>query len=549
MPCAPPCLFTYPKTWGGRGRPSPIHVLLESIWAHLHRCCAYDDGTYALARLEYEEALSHYSCNNLTELQAELEAEEHTWNTTTFNTFAHACYMAVRSKVTVTWDPFGADLIRSTPATVLAEALSRHTGAIQLPGHGSREPFSCEHLDEASGILTYRSAGCSLLVHPSSAALEPGRLTVHEIISLNFPAARTLNELKNVLAEPSADPQVPDAGTSIPTRETSPERPLTPQSGLQIDGQWDSDVELALGEPALTEDLELDVGALYAEMDTEGQEWPCREAHGTIGNGLQGVTEIRPPPSTHCEGYDEDLPLEDWDRAELSAQTQMDSANDFDSIVAHAPLHASPLSPPDKSHSMNLSAGKSARGGPRARPIPAVSIPRTAISWSRATLDLRKERLKLAKQALQGTGPPLSTRDRDRLDFLTKAEKAFNTILPKLKLASFTSFDRLPRRRLGPWCNVNAWSHHVPVLQAVSAETRTLVSDWLNSRPHSEKMAAAAAPAPTLRTIDSSLSKRAPPPKADAGTDLQMVVHKISRLHSLADAKRHWLPAHACRCR
>ena len=28
----------------------------QGIWSHLHGCCAYDDGTYALARREYEEA-------------------------------------------------------------------------------------------------------------------------------------------------------------------------------------------------------------------------------------------------------------------------------------------------------------------------------------------------------------------------------------------------------------------------------------------------------------------------------------------------------------
>jgi len=182
-------------SWKGLSDPRPPSRCLGTPT----RCCAYDDGTYTLVRREYAEALNEYSCFNLTELQTEMSLGEYKWENTLHNTFTYARYLAVRSQVTIEWDPFNADLVRNTPASTLAHILSQHRTPMRAPGCRAQTLMRFQSLDRSTSILTYQNDEELQLIHPERAANHPERYTTHEIVALNFPGCRTTAELVTAL--------------------------------------------------------------------------------------------------------------------------------------------------------------------------------------------------------------------------------------------------------------------------------------------------------------------------------------------------------------
>ena len=166
----------------------------------------------------------------------------------------------------------------------------------------------------------------------------------------------------------------------------------------------------------------------------------------------------------------------------------------------------------------------------------AIKHPHTApLSWSKATLGLRQERIKLENRARSDTDAELNASELERLTFLHAAEKVYRRLLPKLTAASFDSFDRIPRRKAG-----SNWTHYLPSIAGASTNDLTLVSQWLQSRSFREKATSNSAQAPTIQTIDASLSSQARSPTADDITDLQMATQKISRLSSISTVRSLW---------
>ena len=533
--CSPSCLFTWPKSLGCRGKESPIHVLLQGIWAHLHRCCAYDDGTYTLARREYAEAVNEYSCFNLMELQTEMSLGECKWENTLHNTFTHACYLAVRSQVKIEWDPFNADLVRNTPASALARILSQHRTPMRIPGCRAQNPMRFQSLDRSTSILTYQNDEDLQQIHPERTANHPEQYTTHEIVALNFPGCRTTAELATTLqgllegvhGTDSAQPPNLDTDTPL-TREnhdiTASEGAskgqdkfdtTDPDSGGHSYGGMDDEADPDVfhtdtgmygddrpASPRGTQDRSTspeemvdaeDPGALYADTDIHGYDKP---------------TSLWETNDKNTDMDDTEIPTEEWDLLETQALADAEHSS---TTPAYAPGGS-----PNGLHTIQL---------PRSTPL----------SWSKATLGLRQERIELENRARSDTEAELNASERQRLTFLSTAEKVYSRLLPKLKAASFDSFDRIPRRRAG-----SNWVHYLPSIAGVSTSDLTLVSHWLQSRSFREKVVSNKAQAPTIQTIDASLSSQARPPTADDITDLQMATQKMSRLGSISTVRSFW---------
>ena len=59
----------------------------------------FENGTKALAKLEYKEALKTFHCADLLELQEELSLRR--WRETMDNSFARACFLAAELKISI----------------------------------------------------------------------------------------------------------------------------------------------------------------------------------------------------------------------------------------------------------------------------------------------------------------------------------------------------------------------------------------------------------------------------------------------------------------
>ena len=147
-----------------------------------------------------------------------------------------------------------------------------------------------------------------------------------------------------------------------------------------------------------------DPGALYADTDIHGYDKP---------------TSLWETNDRNTDMDDTEIPTEEWDLLETQAFA--------DTVHSSATPAYAPDGSPNGLHTIKL---------PRTTPL----------SWSKATLGLRQERIELENRARSDTGAELNASERQRLTFLSTAEKVYNRLLPKLKAASFDSFDRIPRR-------------------------------------------------------------------------------------------------------
>jgi len=178
-----------------------------------------------------------------------------------------------------------------------------------------------------------------------------------------------------------------------------------------------------------------DPGALYADTDIHGYDKP---------------TSLRENNDRDTDMDDKEIPTEDWNLLETQALA----------VTVHS--STTPACTP----------GGSPNG------LRTIKHPHTTpLSWSKATLGLRQERIKLESRARSDTDAELNASERQRLTFLSTAEKVYSRLLPKLIAASFDSFDRIPRRKAGSnWVPpLDSWRLHERPDTSLTMVTKPIV--------------------------------------------------------------------------
>ena len=223
----PDVVLRLPRTQGGLQVRTPLSVLVQTLWTHLAMCVDNDDGLKELAFLEYEEALRAHHCQDLVELQA--EAATMTWNQSIGNRFTHACFLTHRLnngtfkdpptlKLSIHWSPFHTASIWMTSSERLGELLVAHrmTFQVNLRFHRSLR-YRCgslisdptrvrAQLVSQESTATQNPPPQEIYVFASPPRGAPNDLTIRELISLNWPAAKTVPELLSMWGTVAEEP-------------------------------------------------------------------------------------------------------------------------------------------------------------------------------------------------------------------------------------------------------------------------------------------------------------------------------------------------------
>ena len=197
-PSTASCIFENPAECGGLQVTLPLGVIMQTLWTHLERCCQYDDGTKALAELEYKEALETFHCADLLELQEELSLRR--WRETMDNSFARACFLAAKLKIRVCWNPFHHDTLWKTSDETVALTLCKGKASLRVPGTDESIRVQCEHVDATRMTLATLSGEGTEICFPfrRERGMSQGP-DMRELLRVNFPMATTLHELQEDL--------------------------------------------------------------------------------------------------------------------------------------------------------------------------------------------------------------------------------------------------------------------------------------------------------------------------------------------------------------
>ena len=263
------CLFVLPKSRGGLQYLTPLSVLYQTRWSHLERCCQYDDGNKALAQIEYNEAMDRFHCSNLLELQEEMAL--HSWEASLSNSFAHACFLASYLGIKVSWDPFPPDSIWSTKSEDLAAILLKGTSKLKLPGRKPQSLFSPLNMTDTSTLLVINGPEIvELYLRP--VAGEVDKITLREVIAINFPRACSLHDLCHAVGLPSFSAAPPEPRHRISwSRATMSMRLRRKELENALTRQQPEDAELLLlleGEGAFKSALPRLIKAGFTSLDT-----------------------------------------------------------------------------------------------------------------------------------------------------------------------------------------------------------------------------------------------------------------------------------------
>ena len=212
-------ILRYPRVRGGLQVRTPISVLAHTMWTHLASCVSNDDGLKELAYLEYREALSKSYCNSLTELQE--EAAVLSWNDTIGNRFTHACFLLHKlqespargvacRKVKIHWRPFSEDSLFMRSPEELCLLLVDNKVVLRVPLATGDHRVRCSSLvagplriqGEAVFIGTEPTKdpeGATLWIYASPQRGLPNAPNVRELITWNFPEAKTIHDLRTCI--------------------------------------------------------------------------------------------------------------------------------------------------------------------------------------------------------------------------------------------------------------------------------------------------------------------------------------------------------------
>ena len=212
-------ILRYPRERGGLQVRTPISVLTHTLWTHLASCVSNDDGLKELAYLEYREALSRSHCNSLTELQD--EAAVLNWNDTIDNRFTHACFLLHKlqespargvagRKVRINWRPFSEDSLFMRSPEELCLLLVDNKVVLKAPLAAGDRRFRCSSLVAGplrihgvavpSGTEPTEDPGMAMMwIYASPQRGLPNAPNVRELITWNFPEAKTIHDLRTCL--------------------------------------------------------------------------------------------------------------------------------------------------------------------------------------------------------------------------------------------------------------------------------------------------------------------------------------------------------------
>jgi hypothetical protein len=141
--------------------------------------------------------LHTWDCLNLEELQRAVVVSNLQGRQATRNRFTYACFLADLLKTTLMWQPFPKDSIWCTPSVQLAYLLKEHRANLFIPGHSSAHRFQCIRIREAADTVTLQDVmGVSVRIYLNPKA---GHSTLKDVLFLNFPAARDIQQLRALL--------------------------------------------------------------------------------------------------------------------------------------------------------------------------------------------------------------------------------------------------------------------------------------------------------------------------------------------------------------
>ena len=155
------------------------------------------------------------------------------------------------------------------------------------------------------------------------------------------------------------------------------------------------------------------------------------------------------------------------------------------------------------------------------------------VSWQCATVSLRDSLRSLQDKEKEHGG--LSEKDRADLSLLLRGQTAFDELLGPLTLAGYKGLLDIPRTERG----AGRFHFRLPPLQGVSVSVREEAARWLSHRAPKDWLRLNLKAVTGRGTIEPWL-KQMPPPAPGPIPDLHLVVNKMTRVSSLAEAQELW---------
>jgi len=187
-------LFTFPKDQGGLQIKMPRASICSAAWAHLTRCCQFDDGTRQLAEITYKDALEKHGCLDMEDLQ--FESKFRTWDQASQNSFTFACRLTSTIGIRVSWDPFNPDWIASAANADLAQVMINTQHPIHIHLKNEQKWAQVVEVNDEGRLATMRTdTGDIFMMKTEGQDTTTGYPTLREAIQRTFPTLVRLSQL------------------------------------------------------------------------------------------------------------------------------------------------------------------------------------------------------------------------------------------------------------------------------------------------------------------------------------------------------------------